>query len=59
MFHERTKYISVKYHYIRYLIDQGIIDLIYINTQEQKADGLTKALEKVKFKGFLDYLGFV
>ena len=59
VFHERTKHISVKYHYIRDLIDKGIIDLIYINTSEQKADGLTKALEKIKFKGFLNYLGFI
>ena len=59
VFHERTKHISVKYHYIRDLIDKGIIDLIYINTSEQKADGLTKALERVKFKGFLNYLGFI
>lgn len=59
VFHERTKHISVKYHYIRDLIEKGIIDLIYINTLDQKADGLTKALEKVKFKGFLDYIGFI
>ena len=59
VFHERTKYIAVKYHYIRELIENGVIDLIYINMLEQKADGLTKALERVKFKGFLDYLGFI
>jgi len=59
VFHERTKHISVKYHYIRDLIEKGIIDLIYINTLEQKADGLTKALERVKYKTFLDYIGFL
>lgn len=59
VFHERTKHIAVKYHYIRDLIERGIIDLIYINTIDQKADGLTKALEKIKFKGFLDYIGFI
>ena len=59
IFHERTKHISVKYHYIRDLIEKGIIDLIYINTLEQKADGLTKALERVKYKTFLDYIGFL
>jgi len=30
IFHERTKYIAVKYHYIRDLIIKGIIDLNYI-----------------------------
>ena len=53
VFHERTKHIAVKYHYIRELINKGIIDLIYISTQEQKADGLTKALERTKFNRFL------
>ena len=59
IYHKRTKHISVKYHYIRGLIEEGVIDLIYINTLNQKADGLTKALEKVKFKGFLQHLNFI
>jgi hypothetical protein len=59
IYHERTKHISVKYHYIRGLIEEGVIDLIYINTLNQKADGLTKALEKIKFKVFLQHLNFI
>ena len=59
VFHERSKHIAVKYHYIRELIYKGIIDLIYIPTNEQKSDGLTKPLEKVKFKQFLKYLNFI
>lgn len=59
VFHERTKHIAVKYHYIRNLILKGTIDLIYIPTKEQKADGLTKALDKIKFKRFLEYLNFI
>jgi hypothetical protein len=59
VFHERTKHIAVKYHYIRDLVEKGIIDLIYISTLDQKADGLTKALEKNKFKGFLQQLNFI
>lgn len=58
IFHERTKHIAVKYHYIRNLILEGTIDLIYIPTKEQKADGLTKTLDKVKFKEFLKYLSY-
>jgi hypothetical protein len=56
IFYERTKHIAVKYHYIRDLISQGIIDLLYISTKDQKADSFTKALEKVKFKEFLIHL---
>lgn len=54
VFHERTKHIAIKYHFIRDLISKGIIDLGYIPTNNNKADGLTKALEKNKFKDFLD-----
>jgi Reverse transcriptase (RNA-dependent DNA polymerase)/gag-polypeptide of LTR copia-type/Integrase core domain len=57
IFHERTKHIAVKYHYIRDLINKGIIDLIYISTKEQKADGFTKALERIKFGEFIRMLG--
>ena len=56
LFHERTKHIAVKYHYIRDLINKGILDLIYIPTKEQKADGLTKPLDKLKFREFIRML---
>jgi hypothetical protein len=57
VFHERTKHIAVKYYYIRDLINKGILDLIYILTKEQKADGFTKALNKIKFREFIRILG--
>ena len=53
IYYKRTKYILVKYYYIYGLIEEGVIDLIYINILNQKANGLTKALKKIKFKGFL------
>ncbi len=58
IFHERTKYIAVKYHYIRELIIKGIIDLNYIPSKDQKADGLIKPLDKAKFNSFLGYIAF-
>ena len=58
IFHERTKHIAVRYHYIRDLIIKGIIDLNYIPSKDQKSDGLTKPLDKVKFNNFLIQIGF-
>jgi len=58
IFHERIKYIAVKYYYIRDLIIKGIINLNYISSENQKADRLTKPLNKSKFNDFLIYLGF-
>ena len=57
VFYKRTKHIIIKYYYIRQLIKKGIIDLVYINTKDQKANGLTKPLDKTKFKEFLIQIG--
>jgi hypothetical protein len=57
IFHERTKHIKIKYYYIRQLINEGIIDLIFIPTKEQKADGLTKPLPNVGHQAFIAGLG--
>jgi len=57
VFHERTKHIKIKYYYIRQLINEGIIDLIFVPTKEQKADGLTKPLPNVGHKAFIAGLG--
>ena len=59
IFYEWTKHIAVKYHYIRQLIEEGTIDLVYINTKDQKSDRLTKLLDKTKFRKFLAQLGFI
>ena len=58
IFHKRTKHIVVKYYYIRDLIIKGIIDLNYISSKDQKSNGLTKPLDRAKFKDFLIYIGF-
>ena len=54
VFHERTKHIATKYHLVRSYIEKGILDLIYIPTKDQLADGLTKPLEKIKFNSFIE-----
>jgi hypothetical protein len=53
VFYKRTKHIAVKYHYVMPLIEKGTINLVYINIKDQKSDGLTKLLNKTKFKEFL------
>jgi hypothetical protein len=58
IFHERIKHIIVKYHYIGDLIIKGIIDLNYISFKNQKANGLTKPLNKSLFNDFLIHISF-
>jgi hypothetical protein len=52
VFHERTKHIAVRYHYIRQLINNGLLDLVHIASKDQKADGLTKPLDTSLFSFF-------
>lgn len=45
-FHERTKHIDIKYHFVREAREQGLIDVNYLSTAEMTADVLTKALSR-------------
>jgi hypothetical protein len=56
VFHARTKHISIRHHYIRELVSMGIIQVQYISTTNQIADGLTKPLGPEKFKKFRDHV---
>jgi hypothetical protein len=59
MFHDKTKHIEIRYHYIRDLVQKGVVKLQYVGTDEQVADVLTKPLSCVKFEYFRDKLGVV
>ena len=57
MFHNRSKHIEISFHYIRDMVNRGVIQLEYICTNDQTADILTKPLAKVKLKYFREKLG--
>ncbi|XP_059066185.1 secreted RxLR effector protein 161-like [Cryptomeria japonica] len=48
LFHDKSKHIEIKYHFIRDCVEKGIVKLQYIPTDKQIADILTKALIKNK-----------
>lgn len=50
VFHERSKHINMRYHFIRECVEHGEIIIKYVKTDEQRADTLTKALPIVKFE---------
>lgn len=50
MFHARTKHINNKFHYIRNLVQDGIMKLWYVPTYDQVDDILTKSLPNNKFE---------
>jgi transposase InsO family protein len=43
-YHQRSKHIDIRYHFIREQVAQGCIELIYVPTLEMAADQLTKPL---------------
>ena len=58
-FHERSKHIDVRLHFIRDEVDKGGVKIEKVSTDHNVADMLTKALKKSKFKYCLDLVGIV
>ena len=57
VFHDKSKHIKIKYHYIRDVVQRGVVKLQYVVTDEHIADVLTKPLVRVKFEYFRENLG--
>ena len=53
----RTRHINIRYHHFRECTEQGIVDPYYVPTSEMLADGLTKALGRLKFTTFATSIG--
>ena len=52
VFHDKSKHIEIKYHYIRDMVQRGAVKLQYVVTDEQIANVLTNPLARVKFEYF-------
>ena len=52
VFHDRSKHIDIRYHFLRDCVQRGTIRLEYIQTDEQVADIFTKALCRQSFVKF-------
>jgi hypothetical protein len=50
MFHEMTKHIDVKYHYVRDEVAQGKLKVCKISTHDNPADMMTKPVPVAKFE---------
>ena len=55
--HSRTKHIDIRHHYIRDLVDDKVITLKHVDTEEQIADIFTKALDANQFEKLRGKLG--
>jgi hypothetical protein len=59
VFHECSKHIDLRYYFIQNYLAEGTVSATYINTVDQLADILTKALARVKFQGLRARIGMV
>ena len=55
--HARTKHIDIRYHFVREGVQNGVIVLKYVATDEMIADILTKPLPKHRFEKLVTELG--
>jgi len=58
-YHARTKHIDIRFHFIRWIVENGSLRLVYCPTNDMVADVLTKALPLPKVKHFAKELGLV
>ncbi|GJT04514.1 hypothetical protein Tco_0838976 [Tanacetum coccineum] len=56
MFHERTKHINMRYHFIRDIVESREIEVAKMDTKDNAADAFTKVVPGPKSKYFMEIL---
>lgn len=59
VFHGKSKHIDVRFHYLRELVNDGVVKLCYCPTEDQIADIFTKPLKLEQFLKLRRMLGVV
>jgi len=57
--HSRTKYIDIRHHLLRDLVESEVVSLSFIPTENQMADILTKPLDGGRFESLRKAIVFV
>ncbi|GJR60940.1 hypothetical protein Tco_1503102 [Tanacetum coccineum] len=55
--HAGSKHIDIRYHFINKQVENGIVDLYFVQTEYQMADIFTKLLPRERFNFLIDKLG--
>ncbi|GJS84560.1 putative ribonuclease H-like domain-containing protein [Tanacetum coccineum] len=55
VFHSKTKHIEIRHHFIRDSNEKKLIQMIKIHTDQNVADLLTKAFDRIIYKGWLEW----
>ncbi|GKA98980.1 hypothetical protein Tco_0826917 [Tanacetum coccineum] len=56
VFHERTKHINVRYHFIREVLEAKTVKVLKVGTEHNVADALTKVVPRLKLQHCLELL---
>lgn len=59
VFHDRSKHIETRYHYIRECIEEDRVKIEFVSTNDQLADILTKSLGRDRFNKLCTRIGLV
>jgi histone deacetylase 1/2 len=59
VFHARTKHIEVDYHFVRERVARKLLDIEYVSTKDQVADGFTKPLPVLQLEAFKHNLNLI
>jgi len=59
VFHARTKHIEIDFHFVRERVARRQLEIRFVPTEDQVADGFTKALPQRKFEEFKNNLNLV
>jgi hypothetical protein len=57
--HDRTKHVEIDRHFIKEKLDSKIIDLVFVRSEDQVADVLTKAVSSRLFRAAIDKLDMI
>jgi hypothetical protein len=57
VYHDRSKHIDTRFHYIRQCVEEGRIEVEHVGTGDQLADLLTKSLGRAKFQDLRERIG--
>ena len=57
VFHDRSKHIEMRYHYVRDMVQKNVLSIQYVPTTKQTTYIFTKPLSLTKFGYFRDKLG--
>ncbi|GJT27637.1 retrovirus-related pol polyprotein from transposon TNT 1-94 [Tanacetum coccineum] len=55
--HSRSKHIDIRFHFIKEHVENGVIELHFVNTEYQLADIFTKALARERIEFLINKLG--